>query len=161
MTYAASNLHRGQTYYWRVDERRPDGTVVPGPIWSFSVRPVFAKVDPNLVAWWKLDEEKSAYAADYSGNDYYGTFTGSPVWVDGYLGDGLKLNGSTDYVDFGTPGGSLSGEDLHVQPLVPAGQGHHQHEHHTVPAERHLAQRPDLRRRGLRRGRRGSHAALL
>jgi hypothetical protein len=100
-TYAAANLERGQTYYWRVDERLMDGTVVPGPVWSFTIRPVIAKGDPSLLTWWKLEEENSTFAADYSGNDYYGTLQGSPQWVDGYLGAGLRFNGSTDYVDFG------------------------------------------------------------
>ncbi|MCL5279596.1 MAG: LamG domain-containing protein [Planctomycetes bacterium] len=102
-TFKAANLERGKTYYWRVDEQLAAGTAVAGPVWSFSVRPVIAKTDPNLLASWKLDEPKSPFAADYSGNDYYGTLTGSPQWVEGLLDSGLKFNGTTDYVDCGTP----------------------------------------------------------
>jgi hypothetical protein len=68
-SYKTANLERGKDYYWRVDEQLATGTAVAGPVWSFSVRPVIAKTDPNLVAWWKLDEAKSSFAADYSGND--------------------------------------------------------------------------------------------
>jgi hypothetical protein len=102
-TFKATNLERGKDYFWRVDELLATGSVVAGPVWSFSVRPVIAKTDPNLLAWWKLDEPKSSFAADYSGNDRYGTLTGSPQWVEGLLDGALKFNGTTDYVDFGTP----------------------------------------------------------
>jgi len=102
-SYTASGLEQGQTYYWRVDETLINGSKVPGAVWSFTVRPVMAKADPSLLAWWKLDEAKSSFAADYSGNDYYGTLTGSPQWADGYLDSALTFNGATDYVDFGTP----------------------------------------------------------
>ncbi len=102
-SYKATGLERGKDYFWRVDEQLATGSVVAGPVWSFTVRPVIAKTDPNLLAWWKLDEPQSSFAADYSGNDYYGTLTGSPQWVEGLLESGLKFNGTTDYVDFGTP----------------------------------------------------------
>jgi hypothetical protein len=102
-TYKATGLERGKDYYWRVDELLATGAVVAGPVWSFSVRPIIAITDPNLVAWWKLDEAKSSFAADYSGNDRYGTLTGNPQWVDGYFDGALKFNGATDYVDFATP----------------------------------------------------------
>ncbi|MBM4024573.1 MAG: LamG domain-containing protein, partial [Planctomycetes bacterium] len=103
VTYAAANLERGKTYYWRVDEHLATGAVVPGPVWSFTVRPVIEKTDPSLLAWWKLDEEISPFAADHSGNDYYGTLVANTQRVEGFLGGALKFNGSTDYVDFGTP----------------------------------------------------------
>jgi len=36
-----SPLEYGQTYYWRIDEVNapPDGTVIPGAVWSFTVEP--------------------------------------------------------------------------------------------------------------------------
>jgi len=42
VAYATSSpLEYGQTYYWRVDEVNspPDSTVIPGPVWSFTVEP--------------------------------------------------------------------------------------------------------------------------
>jgi hypothetical protein len=102
-TFKAANLERGKDYFWRVDEQLATGSIVTGPVWSFTVRPIMTKADPDLLAWWKLDEAKSPFAADYSGNDYYGTLTGSPQWVEGFLDSGLQFNGTSDYVDFGTP----------------------------------------------------------
>lgn len=33
--YRPGNLRHGETYYWRVDTRRSDGTVAEGDVWSF------------------------------------------------------------------------------------------------------------------------------
>ncbi len=95
-TFTPAGLERGTTYYWRVDEN-VSGAKVAGPVWSFTTRPIIAKADPNMVGWWKLDDEKSGMAVDYSGNDNYGTLKG-PKWVEGILGDALQFSG-TDWVD--------------------------------------------------------------
>jgi len=79
-----------QTYYWRVDEVRTDGTVITGDVWEFSLG--------KLVGWWKLDGD----VKDSSGNDHHGTIKGSPKWVRGRVGDGLEFDGMDDYVDTGT-----------------------------------------------------------
>ena len=34
--YRPDNLRHGETYYWRVDTKRQDGTVAEGDVWSFS-----------------------------------------------------------------------------------------------------------------------------
>jgi hypothetical protein len=36
VTYDYAGLQAATTYYWRVDEIVADGTVVPGPVWSFT-----------------------------------------------------------------------------------------------------------------------------
>ena len=87
----------GRTYFWRVDENAHGRRKVPGPVWSFTVRPVLAKTDPSLVGWWKMDDEKSGVAVDYSGYDNYGTLIGGPTFVEGYLGDALSFDGVDDY----------------------------------------------------------------
>ncbi len=102
-TYKPTALEQGKTYYWRVDETLFDGTMVPGSVWSFAVRPVIAKADPNLIGWWKLDDEKSGTAVDYSGYDRDGTLQGNPQWVEGQFGGALQFNGTSTYVDLGTP----------------------------------------------------------
>jgi regulation of enolase protein 1 (concanavalin A-like superfamily) len=99
-SYAPPTLERGRTYFWRVDENVL-GATVPGPIWSFSVRPIIAKADPALVGWWKMDDEKSGVAVDYSGYDNYGTLVNGPAFVAGYLGDALSFDGVDDYVNCG------------------------------------------------------------
>jgi hypothetical protein len=99
-TYTPGPLARATTYYWRVDET-VGSSKVTGPVWSFAVRPVMAKADPSLIGWWKLDDEGSGTAVDYSGWDHYGTLYG-PQWTEGYFGDGLEFDGLDDYVDCGT-----------------------------------------------------------
>jgi hypothetical protein len=105
-SYAPGLLARDTTYYWRVDEVVGD-TRVTGSVWSFTTRPVIPKVNENLVGWWKLEDEKSGTAVDYSGWDGYGILRGDPQWVEGYYGDGLYLNGAGAYVDL-TPGANWS-----------------------------------------------------
>lgn len=34
--YRPDNLRHGETYYWRVDTKRQDGTIAEGDVWSFS-----------------------------------------------------------------------------------------------------------------------------
>ena len=100
-SYTPAGLERGKTYFWRVDEVLMDGSQVTGAVWTFTVRPVIAKADPSLVGWWKLDDEKSGEAVDYSGYDNFGTLMGGPQFVPGYYGDALQFDGTDDYVTCG------------------------------------------------------------
>ena len=94
----AGPLERGKTYYWRVDEF--DGAAThKGEVWSFRTIPLMAVTDPNLVAWWRLDEGFGATAADYSGHDRHGTLQGDVLWADGYDGGALQFDGAGDYVN--------------------------------------------------------------
>ncbi len=86
-------LKRGTTYYWRVDEVQPEGSVVTGGLWSFNTG--------RLVAWWKLDDGSGDIAADSSGNGHNGTLAGDTSWVDGIDGGALAFDGDGDYVDIG------------------------------------------------------------
>ncbi|MFB0556153.1 MAG: LamG domain-containing protein, partial [Phycisphaerae bacterium] len=56
--------------------------------------------DPDLVAWWKLDEGQGTTAADSSGNGYDGTLVGDIEWlVPGMIGDAaLEFTGDGQYV---------------------------------------------------------------
>ena len=90
---AAPALERGVTYYWRIDEVQPDGSVVTGDVWNFN--------PGRLVAWWKFDEGSGSAANDASGNNLHGTIAGDPTWVDGVAGKALKFDGDGDYVDLG------------------------------------------------------------
>jgi regulation of enolase protein 1 (concanavalin A-like superfamily) len=102
-SYEPGPLARGVTYYWRIDEVLSGGGRLTGEVWSFTTRPIIAKADPNLVGWWKLDDENSGTAVDYSGWDTYGEIRGGATWVEGCYGDALQFDGDNDYVDFGNP----------------------------------------------------------
>jgi hypothetical protein len=82
----APALERVATYYWRVDEVQPDGSVATGDVWSFNTG--------MLVGWWKFDGD----AKDSSGNGNHGTVNGDPNWVTGRIGGALQFNGVDDYV---------------------------------------------------------------
>jgi outer membrane lipoprotein-sorting protein len=75
------SLQKDTTYYWRVDEVGPDGSVVSGDVWSFSTG--------ALAGWWKLDGDVS----DSSGNDNDGVIEGDVTYEPGRLGQALKLDG--------------------------------------------------------------------
>jgi len=91
------------TYYWRVDEIDSANNKTVGPVWSFTTRPVIAKT-ANLLGWWKLEDENSGTAVDYSGWDADGTLNGNPQWVDGYYGQALQLDGRDDFVEISNVG---------------------------------------------------------
>jgi len=97
-TLALDPLAFGTTYYWRVDEINTGGQKVVGEVWSFTTRPAVAKT-ANLVGWWKLEDENSGTAVDYSGWNRDGTLNGNPKWVDGYQGGAMEFDGVDDYVD--------------------------------------------------------------
>ena len=97
-TYDPNELVKGTTYYWRVDEF--DGTDThTGNIWSFETPPDIPITDPNLIGWWKFDNEGSGAAVDSSGYDHHGTLRGDPQWIDGYEGGALDFDGSDDYIN--------------------------------------------------------------
>jgi len=100
-TYDPGTLAKDTTYYWRIDER--NGTVYTGDVWSFKTLPDIPISDPNLVAWWKLDEGQGTTVLDWSGHEHNGTLLNGPQWVAGYDGSALELDGADDYVDFGNP----------------------------------------------------------
>lgn len=79
-------LERGTTYYWRVDEVQPDGSVATGDLWNFNTG--------KLVGWWKFDGD----AQDSSGNGNHGTVDGDPNWVVGRIGGALQFDGVDDCV---------------------------------------------------------------
>jgi hypothetical protein len=54
--------------------------------------------DPDLVGWWKLDEEFGQIAYDSSGNANNGTILGNPQWVFGIKDGALEFDGIDDYI---------------------------------------------------------------
>ncbi|MHC4528489.1 MAG: LamG domain-containing protein, partial [Planctomycetota bacterium] len=88
-------LEKGRIYYWRVDE--VDGGVYKGLVWSFET--VTSIFDPNLRAWYKLDEDSGYTARDSSGRRFDAPVdTGDPDWdpADGRFGGSLGFDDDTD-----------------------------------------------------------------
>jgi hypothetical protein len=57
--------------------------------------------DPQLVAWWKLDETGGERVADASGNGHHGTVEGHVQWTRGRSGGALQLDGKGGFVELG------------------------------------------------------------
>ncbi len=59
-----------------------------------------SECDPNLVAWWKLDETSGLNANDSSLNDNDGTLSNmaGTEWTDGIIEGALGFDGSNDYM---------------------------------------------------------------
>jgi len=100
-TYDPGALEPGKTYFWRIDEFDDTQTTHTGDIWSFKTLPYIPITDPNLVGWWKLDEDSGVFVLDGSGYGNHGTLKGDPLWIIGHDGDALEFNGSSAYVDCG------------------------------------------------------------
>ena len=109
--YTPDTLDFDKVYYWRVDEFGGAATH-RGDVWSFRTEPLTSIYDPDLVAWWKFDNDGSGFVTDSSGYGHHGTLYGDPLWVAGYDGDALELDNAGDFVQFdgykGVVGGAFS-----------------------------------------------------
>ncbi len=114
-TYAAGDLVWGASYYWRADQVAADGSIVAGPLWSFTTadRVVIENfesydvvpVDPNpagLVGWWQFDGNLDSVG----GKGQTGVPTGTIGFeADPVRGQVLDLPGGNDqYVALGGVG---------------------------------------------------------
>jgi len=105
-TYDPGPLAAATTYYWRVDTFN-GASWLKGAVWTFTTRPeIPVSADPNLVAWWKLDEGAGTNALDWSGHDNHGKLFGtdwtSPKWLD-------DADGGLTFAD----GGYVAIDNLH------------------------------------------------
>jgi len=97
--YDPGPLAKGMRYYWRIDEVELGGTMkYPGEVWRFTTRPAMPIRDPNLVAWWKMDDAGTGTVIDYSGYEHHGTLHGNALLIPGYDGESLELHHDPDYV---------------------------------------------------------------
>jgi hypothetical protein len=58
-------------------------------------------INPNLLAWWKLDEGKGTVVTDSSGNEYEGIIHGAD-WITNQGNVSLNFDGEADYVSLAT-----------------------------------------------------------
>ena len=98
--YDPGPLEPDTTYYWRVDEFY-GAEWVTGPVWSFTtVAEIPLADDPNLVAWYTLDEGAGKTAIDWSGHIGHGQLVGDVQWAEGIDKGALEFDGSGgDYVE--------------------------------------------------------------
>ncbi|MCP4613538.1 MAG: LamG domain-containing protein [Planctomycetes bacterium] len=95
--YTPGELEYNKVYYWRVDEFGGAATH-RGDVWSFRTEPLTSIYDPDLVGWWKLDDDGSGFLTDSSGYGNHGTINGDPLWVAGFDGDALEFDNAGDYI---------------------------------------------------------------
>ncbi|MHC4112997.1 MAG: LamG-like jellyroll fold domain-containing protein [Planctomycetota bacterium] len=87
-------LQNSQTYFWRVDTEKSDGSVIKGKLWSF--------LTGRMVAWWRFEEAKGGVTVDSSGSGLDGRLVGdAQIISDPERGNVLSLDGEGDYVDCG------------------------------------------------------------
>jgi len=99
LTFDPGPLAGDTTYFWKIDEITEDESRIPGEIWSFRTLPILPISDPNLVGWWKLDDEGGTFVMDSSGYGNHGALQSNPQWVAGYDGGALQLDGNDDYAE--------------------------------------------------------------
>ena len=71
--------------------------LVTGPVLTSAAK----AADPDLVGYWKLDDESGTTAEDASGNGNDGDVNG-PFWTLGVIEGALYFDGDDDYVDLGS-----------------------------------------------------------
>ncbi|MHC4434906.1 MAG: LamG-like jellyroll fold domain-containing protein, partial [Planctomycetota bacterium] len=88
-------LQRNQTYWWRIDAEKPDGSIVEGQTQHF--------MTGQMIGRWHFDQADGKTAVDSSGNGLDGTLVGDACIVqDPVRGSVLSLDGDGDYVDCGS-----------------------------------------------------------
>jgi len=90
-SYDPSGLELDTIYYWRIDEVA-DTNIYKGDVWSFKTY-----LEPNLISWWKFDEDSGNIAYDSAGNNH-GTIYGA-TWTTGQINTALSFDGVDDYVE--------------------------------------------------------------
>ncbi|MFC1763305.1 LamG-like jellyroll fold domain-containing protein [Planctomycetota bacterium] len=107
--YAPPGLQADKFYYWRVDEI--NGATIKGPVWMFGTVPVADgdHIDPNLIAWFKLNEGEGSTAVDYSGYGHHASFVGAgpnrePLWDEGFFGGAVRVWDGDGLGYVGVPG---------------------------------------------------------
>jgi concanavalin A-like lectin/glucanase superfamily protein len=72
----------------------------------------------GTVAYYPLDTGTGTRAYDLSANSNDGSLIGGPSWVSGQIGDGLSLNGSSQYVTIPTSSSLSQTGDLTIEAWV-------------------------------------------
>ncbi len=82
------------------------------------------RTPPNnlgLVGYWSMEDGRGSTATDFSGSGNSGTLTNmdpATDWVSGRRGAALELDGSDDYVNFGSVGSSINTFSFWIKPTT-------------------------------------------
>ena len=90
MTFDPGTLNYETTYYWRVDQINTQGRTI-GDLWRFTTRPDTG-LDPDLVAWWQLENNAIDSAGPNNGTVY------GAVATTGKIDLALSFDEIDDYV---------------------------------------------------------------
>ena len=103
-SYDPGALDAETTYYWKVDEFTPAGTIA-GPVWSFTTLGAVPITDPDLLLYYDFETPAGAMVIDQSGHSNHGQFNGTPELVGGLFGTAVSI--VSEDVDYIQTAGSL------------------------------------------------------
>ena len=87
-------LEKNQTYRWRIDAEKPDGSILEGKLFSF--------LTGQLIGWWQFDKTDGKTVFDSSKNELNGKLVGdAQIISDPQRGSVLSLDGNGDYMYVG------------------------------------------------------------
>ncbi len=110
-TWTPAALEPGTTYFWSIDEVAANGTKKAGPVWSFTTMAAIEIGDPDLLAWWRMDEGAGTKVVDWSGHGRHATLGDpAPTWTQGIVGGALRFAGNGDHAVY-RDGSFLNGLD--------------------------------------------------
>ena len=92
--YTDSGLAAGTRYDYELVVFNTVGSSAPSP----QASAVTLWADPNLVAWYRFDENSGTVAHDSSGNGRDASLIGGAGFVSGVTGNAVNLNGTNAYV---------------------------------------------------------------
>ena len=79
-------------------------------VFALGVIPVAVVADPNLVCWWKLnDDDSGVIITDYSGYNHHGTLQGGAQFVPGHFDEAVEFDGVEDYINIDGYKGLVNG----------------------------------------------------
>ncbi len=103
-TYINADVDEVRVYNYKRNQQQiledMQGYLPAGVAASFE--PENSHLSDGLVGYWKMDETASP-AIDSSGNGNSGTWNGNVAAVTGKYGPGISLDGTTDYLNIGSP----------------------------------------------------------
>jgi tetratricopeptide (TPR) repeat protein len=87
-------LEKNQTYWWRIDAEKSDGSILKGKLLNF--------LTGQMIGWWQFDQTDGKAVFDSSSNELDGKLVGDAhIISDLEKGNVLTLDGNGDYMYVG------------------------------------------------------------